>query len=87
MAGKVPVAAMVGNGVNRVALTVRRTLPVYLKQRTLSDRPSWSVWCQTRKWRIQVTQRKTARRRLFNSNLMIVDQAANNADFDSAERP
>jgi hypothetical protein len=28
MAGKVPVAALVGNGVNRVALTVRRTLPV-----------------------------------------------------------
>ena len=26
MAGKVPVAAMVGNGVNRVALTVRRTM-------------------------------------------------------------
>src|ERR1700733_12919041 len=37
--------------------------------------------CQTRKWRIQATQRKAARRRLFNSNPMIVDQAAINAGF------
>ena len=33
MAGKVPVAALVGNGVNRVALTVRRTLPVFPRHR------------------------------------------------------
>ena len=33
-------------GVIRVIVTVRRTLPVDPKQRTLSDRPSWSVWGQ-----------------------------------------
>ena len=35
--------------VKRVTLTVRRTLPVFPEQRTLLDRPSWSVWCQSTK--------------------------------------
>jgi hypothetical protein len=32
--------------VNRAALTLGQPLPVYPSQQTLSDRPSWSVWCQ-----------------------------------------
>jgi hypothetical protein len=34
--------------VNRVTLTVGRPLPVYLDQRTSSDRPGMSGWCQNR---------------------------------------
>src|SRR5258708_7243750 len=34
--------------VKSAGLTPRRPLPVYPNQRTLSDRPSWSVWCQER---------------------------------------
>ena len=46
MAGKVPVAALVGNGVNRVALTVRRTLPVFPYERTSAAPVGMSQRCQ-----------------------------------------
>jgi hypothetical protein len=36
--------------VNRVTLTAGRPLPVYPDQRTSSDRPSMSGWCQQRKF-------------------------------------
>jgi hypothetical protein len=39
-------AADVGFGSKSAGLKPRRLLPVYPNQRTLSDRPSWSVWCQ-----------------------------------------
>src|SRR5258706_15420192 len=32
--------------VNRVTLSVRRSLPVYPRKRTSTDRPVWSVSCQ-----------------------------------------
>src|SRR6266404_1848611 len=35
--------------VNRVTLSVRRSLPVYPRKRTSTDRPVWSVSCQRRK--------------------------------------
>jgi hypothetical protein len=35
--------------VNRITLTVGRPLPIYADQRTSSDRPGMSGWCQTRK--------------------------------------
>jgi hypothetical protein len=38
--------------VNRVNLIVRRSLPVYPKQRTSPDRLGWSGWCQQRKSRL-----------------------------------
>ena len=36
---------------NRVTLTVRRSLPVYPDQRTSSNRPGMSGWCQQRTYR------------------------------------
>ncbi len=45
MAGKVPVAALVGNGVNRVALTVRRTLPVFPYEQTSATTVGMSQKC------------------------------------------
>jgi hypothetical protein len=42
-----------------------------------------SVLCQNRKWHLQKSRKeKAARRRLHNSILMIVDQAAINSGFD-----
>jgi hypothetical protein len=46
MEGKVPVSARVGNGVNRVALTVRRTLPVFPYEQTSAAPVGMSQRCQ-----------------------------------------
>jgi hypothetical protein len=35
--------------VNRVGLTLCEPLPIYLEQRTSSDRPGWSGWCAKRR--------------------------------------
>jgi hypothetical protein len=40
-----------------------------------------SELCQHRKWDYKSVNEKAARRRLFNSTMMIVDQAAINAGF------
>jgi hypothetical protein len=42
--------------VNRVVLTVVRSLPVYPDKRTSSDRPGMSGWCQQRTKAVPVSR-------------------------------